>query len=262
MGLPARQDDTISYSNVALASSGKKGILKKLDHDYYEIILGAFAAFGNGGWLYDARTAMQYMENNREFKEWVQAGRMRSEWGHPVRTPGMTDAEWFQRICSIYEPNMSSHIRKVSTSMDTVTDERGRKVVAVIGEVRASGPKADEFRRQLENPYEDVNFSIRSFAAKNYRSMTKHINKIVTWDNVWQPGIGVASKYNTPSLESKADVCRMLDQTEFHIQRLRGQIMDSANEESFESIALYVQILDSLHQRTDVSVHVSKSLNW
>lgn len=250
-----------SYSNIALAGSGKKGLLKKLDNDYYEIILGAFSAFGNGGWLYDARTAMSYIENDREFLNWLQAGRMRSEWGHPVREPGMTDAQWFERICTIRESNSSAHHRRISISMDTVTDERGRKVVAVIGEVRPSGPKADEFRRQLENPDEDVNFSIRSFARKNFSNMTKHISKIITWDNVFQPGIGVATKYLTPSLESKSDVCRLLDSAEFQLEHIRSGLM-AGNDESFESNSPHIQILNSLYEETKVSVPVSKVFGW
>jgi hypothetical protein len=147
--------------------------------------------------------------------------------------------------------------------MDTVIDEKGRKVVAIIGEVRASGPKADEFRRQLENPYEDVNYSIRCFAAKNFANMRKHINRIITWDNVFEPGIGVATKYNTPSMESKSDVCRMLDYAEFNIDRLRHGMSESVNEDSFESVAPFVQILDSLAYVENPSIiAVPKSFGW
>lgn len=252
-----------SYSNIALAGTGKKGILKKLDNDYFEIILGAFGAFGNGGWLYDTATAMAYIQRNPQFIDMMQKGRCRSEWGHPRRLPGMTDQEWFIRINEIMESNTSSHIRRISTSMDTVVDEKGRKVVAIIGEVRASGPKADEFRRQLENPYEDVNYSIRCFAAKNFTSMRKHINRIITWDNVFEPGIGVATKYNTPSMESKSDVCRMLDYAEFNIERLRHGMTEHANDESFESVAPYVQILDSLtYVENPTTVAMPKSFGW
>lgn len=252
-----------SYSNIALAGSGKKGILKKLDNDYFEIILGAFGAFGNGGWLYDTATAMAYIERNPDFIKMMQNGRCRSEWGHPRRTPGMSDQDWFIRINEIMESNTSSHIRRISTSMDTVIDEKGRKVVAIIGEVRASGPMAGEFRRQLENPYEDVNYSIRCFAAKNFASMRKHINRIITWDNVFEPGIGVATKYNTPSMESKQDVCRMLDYAEFNINRLRHGMTENANEDSFESVAPFVQILDSLAYVENPSViAVPKSFGW
>lgn len=251
-----------SYSNIALAGSGKKGILKKLDNNYHEIILGAFAAFGNGGWLYDLKSAMRYIENDREFLNLLQAGRLRSEWGHPRRDPGMNDREWFMRICDIVESNTASHIRRIRVSMDTVKDERGRYVAAVIGEVTPSGPQASCFQRQLENPDEDVNYSIRCFAHRNLGNMTKHINRIITWDNVNDPGIAVASKYQTPSLESKQDVGRMLDEAEFHLTRLKESMEQSCNDSSFESLSPYVKIIDSLTEDTRVQVAMPKSFQW
>jgi len=256
-----------SYSNIALAGSGKKGILKKLDNDYYEIILGAFGAFGNGGWLYDTKSAMRYIEQDREFLQLLQAGRLRSEWGHPRREQGMSDRDWFMRICDIVESNTASHIRRIRISMDTVKDERGRMVAAIIGEVRPSGPKADCFREQLENPDEDVNYSIRCFAHKNIASMTKHINRIITWDNVNDPGIAVASKYKTPSLESKARVAQMLDHAEFNLLRIRDGLTAErpGNDDSFEAVAPYVTIIDSMVAADAirrVQIQIPKTLQW
>lgn len=258
----ARQSSPVtSYSNIALAGSGKKGQLRKLDNGYCEIILGAFAAFGNGGWLYDARSAMDYISRNPDFLHLLQSGRLRSEWGHPRRLPGMTDQEWFCRVCEIMENNVSSHIRKISTSMDTVTDERGRKVVAIIGEVRPSGPHEGSFQRMLDNPDEDVNYSIRCFANKNFKMMTKHINRIVTWDSVFDPGIAVASKYKTPSLESR-DVTMILDEVEFNLESIRQGLVDPANADSFESAAPFVKIIDSIYEDTRVQVAVPKTFQW
>lgn len=250
-----------SYGNVALAGSGKKGILKKLDNDYREIILGGIAAVGNGGWIYDERTAKQYMESDREFMEMVANGRLRSEWGHPVRVPGMSDHEWFARICSIYEPNISSHIRRISLSYNTVTDAKGRKIVAVIGEVRASGPKADEFRRWLDNPDEDVTYSIRSFARKDFNTMRKHITKIITWDSVFDPGIREASKYKTPSLECKDYIGRELDQHEFNLARMQEAVEARArNDESFEH-QNQMQIITDL-KKANKQIIVPTTFRW
>lgn len=250
-----------SYQNIALAGNGKKGILKQLDNGYYEIILGAFAAFGNGGWLYDANAALRYMQNDREFIQLLENRRLRSEWGHPRREPGMSDQQWFIRICEIMENNVSSHIRRIRVSMDTVKDERGRCVAAVIGEVRPSGPHEAAFGRMLENPDEDVNYSIRCFAHKNFRNMTKHINRIITWDSVFDPGIKVASKYKTPSLESK-DVSVILDEVEFNLDRIREGMVDPANADSFESMSPFVKIIDSLYEDTSTKVYMPSTLQW
>ena len=262
MGAAVKSDYFATYSNVALQGTLKKGILKQLDNGYYEIIIGAFAAFGNGGWVYDEATAKRYIETDKEFLAELQGGRMYSEWGHPVRTPGMSDAEWFARICSILETNTSSHIRAIKLSYNTVTDERGRKVVAIIGEVRPAGYKADEFRQMLENPHADVAYSIRSFARKDFNRSLKHITKIITWDSVTTPGIAVASKYKTPSLESKA-VTATLDavEMEFNLSRLRNTLVEPCNDVSFESLK-HVKILTSLYEEQARSVQVPSTFAW
>lgn len=252
-----------SYGNVALAGSGKQGILKKLDNNYHEIILGAFGAFGNGDWLYDTASAMKYMENDPDFLAMLQGGRLKSEWGHPDRLPGMSDRDWFIRICEIKEKNVSSQIRRIRPSLDTVVDERGRKVVALIGEVTGSGPFSSEFNRSLENPDEDVNYSIRCFAKKNFNNMTKFMTKIITWDSVTDPGIAVASKYKTPSLESKSHVARMLDSAEFNLEHLRGQLHEvPANDVSFESSGNAIKIFNSLYVETKKQFAMPKTLAW
>lgn len=249
-----------TYQAAALPSPGKKGLLKQLDNDYVEIIIGAVAAQGNGGWIYDEKTAIQYMQNNPEFLEMMRLRRMRSEWGHPVRQPGMSDQEWFARINTIYEPNWSSHIRKIHLSSNTLKDAGGRAVIAIIGEVTPCGPHASDFRRCLENPDEDVNYSIRSFASKNFATGRKHIQKIVTFDSVWNPGIKEISKFNTPSLEA-ADIRLMLDQTEFHLDSLRAGFT-SPELASMESTNEMIKIIDSFTVNHRVSVPVSKRYAW
>lgn len=268
MGMPSIQlpnsNQVSSYSSIALANSGKKGVLKDVGNGYKEILLGAFGAFGNGGWLYDTASAMRYLENDQEFLRMMQAGRIRGEWGHPVRPPGMSDQDWFVRICTIVEANMCCHIRRVRPSLDTVVDERGRKVIALIGEVKPSGKEAKAFGDMLDNPDEDVNFSIRCFAKKNFGNMTKHMTKIITWDFVFDPGIALTTKYNTPSMESKS-VTRQLDEAEFNLERLRNgfdHTRQNNTEESFESVAPAVEILGSLYEKTKSQIFVPTSLGW
>lgn len=258
-------DNTLSFSNVLLSQTGKKGVLKELDSGYYEILLGALGTNGNGGWIYNKESALRYMNNDKEFKYMLNSGRLRSEWGHPVRHPGMTDAEWFVRVNTIYEPNTSSHIRRVRPTTELIKDARGRAVVGLVGEVRPSGKNSAEFKEQLENPHEDVNYSVRSFAKRDFRNMNKHITKIVTWDNVFDPGIKLASKYHTPSLESNRidfedpeSVAAALDSYEFNVSQLKDQIGSLDSIGSFESQSEIITIIDSLVEKTSTSVFIPK----
>lgn len=256
-------NDTLSFSNILLSQTGKKGVLKELDGGYYEIMLGAFGTNGNGGWIYNTESAMRYVKSDREFMYMLNSGRLRSEWGHPVREPGMSDAEWFTRINTIYEPNTSSHIRKIDFSANLVRDAKGRSVVAIIGQVRPSGKNSQEFKEQLENPHEDVNYSVRSFARRDFRNMNKHITKIVTWDNVFDPGIKVASKYHTPSLESSRidfedpnQVASMLDSYEFNVNQLKDEVPSMDSMGSFESHSDIITVIDHLVEKNSTSVHI------
>lgn len=251
-----------TYASVAMPGPGKKGILKKLDNNYSEVLVGAFGAFGNGGWLYDERSAIQYMQNNPEFLQLLAQKRLRSEWGHPVRTPGMTDIEWFERVNTLLESNWSSHIRKLHLSTDTVKDEKGRAVVAIIAEVTPCGPHAVQFERIMENPDEDLNYSIRSFARRDFNTQRKHITKIITFDSVWTPGIKAISKFNTPSMESGSVVANMLDETEFYLDGLRGEYNDASNDESFEHDQGMIKIINSLTLTTSTTVSMSSAYGW
>ena len=264
MAAPALQQPFASYSNIVLSGSGKQGILKKLDNGYYELILGALAAYGNGNWLYDEGSGKQYIENDREFLAELQGGRLKGEWGHPRRPAGMSDQDWFVRINEIYEDNTCVTFRNVSLSMDIIKDEKGRRVVGIIGQVKPSGKQARSFQDMLENPEEDTPFSIRCFARKDFGNMRKHINKIVTWDYVTQPGIAVASKYNTPSLESKFQVDRMLDEAEFSLNGLKQGFQNPANDASMESYAPHIQLIDRMieTERTAGKIWVPNSLSW
>lgn len=260
----ALQQPFASYSNIVLSGSGKQGILKKLDGGYYEIILGALAAYGNGNWLYDEASGRQYMENDREFLAELRGGRIKGEWGHPRRPQGMSDQDWFVRINEIYEDNTCVAFRDISLSMDLIKDDKGRRVVGIIGQIKPSGKQARSFQDMLENPDEDTPFSIRCFARKDFRTMHKHINKIVTWDYVTQPGIAVASKYNTPSLESKHDISHMLDEAEFSLNGLKDGFQNPANEASFESNRPHIQLIERMieTERTAGKIWVPNSLKW
>lgn len=263
--------DNVVYSNVMLPGPGKKGILKELDNGYYEVLIGAFATHGNGGWFYDLDSAVRYMNSNAEFLHLLNNRRLRSEHGHPKRTKGMSDIDWMQRVHEIEESNWSTHIRKIRLSHDTVKDAKGRYVVAIIGEVTPCGAHRDAMLRTIENPDEDLNYSIRSFARRDFRNMRKHITKIITWDTVTDPGIGEISKYNTPSMESKvlnlenpSEVSRVLDQYDFDLNRLKDSV-ETGGAESFESKDSAYQLINSFYKDSKVTVGgiaIPKHLDW
>ena len=214
-----------SYGNVALLNTGKQGILKKLDGNYYELLLGALGAQGNGGWIYDEKSCEEYLRTNQDFQNRLKQGRLRMEWGHPVRTPGMSDAAWMARVHTILESNTCAQIRAIHLSRDTLKDKNGKPLIAIIGEVCPSGKQAASVRDMFENPHEDVNASVRCFTYNNARTNRKSFTNVINWDLVNDPGIKETSKYNTPSLESAAPRIQLLDQTDFDVAAIREELI-------------------------------------
>ncbi len=263
-----------SYGNMALLNTGKQGILKELDNGYVEILLGALGAVGNGGWIYDAKGCMNYLNTNPDFLQRLKVGQLKSEWGHPVRDPGMSDAAWFARVHTILESNTCAHIRAIKFTHDTVRDKNGRFVVGIIGEVCAWGKQSDSFSRMLRNPHGDVNFSVRSFTDNNPRTGRKIFTNVINWDHVTVPGIKETTKYNTPSMESEEIVSQLLDQAEFDLVSTKLAIMkEAANSsismESRDNLLESIELMSMEHSRIQKAIsssivsHIpSTILNW
>jgi hypothetical protein len=110
-------------------------------------------------------------------------------------------------VLSIYEENVCCHHASISLDFENVKGPDGRPVIAIISEVCPSGPQGGALERSLNNPQENVCFSIRAF-TDDYRDggITKRVLKtIVTWDYVNEPGIAVAEKFLSPALEDLAE---------------------------------------------------------
>lgn len=250
----------IAYNCVALAGTNKVGNLKKLDNNYFEIVLGAFSAFNSAGEFYDLQGAQKLFESSSDLQRMITKGRLRSESGHPRRLPGMSDRDWFVRILDIYEPNICAQIRRIRLAVNEVRDAQGRPVVAAIGEVRPSGVGQLSLQQQLENPDEDVCFSIRSLTADRWVGGVKHkdVRKIVTWDNVNEPGIESACKYRTPSLESARAVSQVLDQASFNLYRMKQEVVtDGLGIESNNQVFKMIGQLERA-----IQVQVPASFGW
>jgi hypothetical protein len=201
----AMAGQTITYGCTALVGTNKVGDLVKDKHGYYDMVLGALAAYNSAGAYYELNEAKALFESSSELMRRINGGNLRGEVGHPRYQEGMSERAWFNRVNDIVEPNCCCHFSEVQLSYDTLKDAQGRPLVAVMGKVRPSGANERFLERQLDNPKENVCYSVRSFTNDVPQGgiMVKYLRKIVTWDLVGEPGIGVANKYSVPSLESR-----------------------------------------------------------
>jgi hypothetical protein len=200
--------NSVKFTCTSLAGTNKVGLLQKDANGYFKIVLGALNVYNSAGQFYVFEQAKELFVSSSALMRRVQRGVLRSELGHPKKLPGMSDDAFAHRCLSIYEENVCAHIKSVELDFENVKDQNGRPVIAIVGWVCPSGPNAASLERSLNNPDENVCFSIRAF-TDDFREqgiVKRILRQIVTWDYVNEPGISVAEKYKSPGLEEYNEV--------------------------------------------------------
>lgn len=231
----------VSFGCTALLGTNKRGIIKCSEDGYYPVVLGALNTFNSAGAYYPLGPAQPLFENSSAFMRRINGGNLRGECGHPRKQMGESDRDYAIRLNDIYEPNVSHHIRKVWLESG-YKDEHGRPIILIMGEVRPSGPRGSALKDALENPNEDVCFSIRAFTFDQPVAgiWQKHLRQIVTWDWVNEPGISAAHKWRAPTLESYIDSEFTLTRETLMVmaseEKLRGVGMESGQGTTIQSL--------------------------
>ncbi len=191
------------FNCTALVGTNKVGTLPVDSNGYREVILGALDFDNSIGQQYDSRAAEKLLSENQSFIRRIKAGYLKGEYGHPKKQPGMSMRDYLIRIMTIEETLVSHHIKSVWIDKSKVM-HGGKNVVAIMGQVKPCGPYGPALEKSFANPDENVAFSIRSitddFLVRG--KVSKHLREIAGWDHVVEPGLSVANKYQTPSLES------------------------------------------------------------
>ncbi len=192
--------------------AGKSGILRPDADGYYRVILGGLNVYNSVGHYYPFDSARQLFKESSQLMRRIKRGALRGEMGHPKWVPGMTDDQFSDRCLMIDERNVCVHIAEVELDQ-SMKDDQGRPCIGILGKIRPSGPMGAALQAQLDNPKENVCFSIRSFTDNRRvgRVMHRNLVNVVTWDAVNEPGISFAEKYKSPALESHLDSMIVLD---------------------------------------------------
>lgn len=199
--------NSVKFSCTSLAGVNKVGNLKKNAKGYYPMVVGALNVFNSAGQLYVYEQAKELFMASSQLMRRVQRGALRGEYGHPKMVPGMTNEQFANRVLSIYEENTCCHHANITLDFENVKGADGRPVIAIISDVCPSGPQGGALERSLNNPEENVCFSIRAF-TDDFRDggiIKRVLKTIVTWDLVNEPGIAVAEKWLAPALESMSE---------------------------------------------------------
>lgn len=190
----------------ALNGVNKTGKLAPDENGYYTVILGALDFKNSIGAVYPSATAKHFFKEGSGLLRRIKGGYCRAEYGHP-KPYGLNSQDWITRILTIEETRICAHILEVWLDNTSVKDKDGRAVLAIMGKIKPSGPYGNALLESLQNPLENVAFSIRCLTEDRFVNgrLEKHIREIVGWDFVVEPGLSVANKYQNPALESFQD---------------------------------------------------------
>lgn len=205
-------NDQVSFEITRLKNSDKQGVIKPDADGCYSMVIGAIDAHNSSGDFYDGPSMMKFFSDSSSFMRRMARGSLRAEWGHPRQTELDKDGhviannqDFLRRVLDIYEKNVCGTWVKIWLGDEKVPDDKGIMVTPIWGKIRPSGPYGDALKKQFETPGENVNFSIRSLTRDvpmgGYHSK-KYAQAIITFDYVNEPGMYVADKLLSPSLES------------------------------------------------------------
>ncbi|UQT03077.1 prohead core protein protease [Serratia phage vB_SmaS-Totoro] len=245
------------FEVTALKGVNKVGNIKRLDNNYIEVILGALEFPNSIGAVYDMDRAMRFFEPGSIFQRRIVQGFLRGELGHPKEYNCRDYRQYVERIHTIDEGNWAIHIRKV-TIVPGYRLPDGQIVTAIIGEVTPTGPNAAVVERILQNPDENLAFSIRSMATDRIvgGKRRKYLDNVITFDVVNEPGISVATKYNAPSCES-------MDLAAVFPEIIRTMVDDTEKEVALESsLGQTVAAIRAIDRKEYVRNHSSAITRW
>ncbi|EJI5696443.1 hypothetical protein NFI00_000146 [Salmonella enterica] len=204
--------NTISFGNVILAQSGKKGILRPIDDSgYYMLNAGGFNIPNRGGITYRANDYIyECMGPDSDLSRRVARGEVYMELDHPpqyylekingqiVRTRITDVFEWILRLRTIIMDRVCAHIRKIHWD---VTGDRNAPIYNRV-ETIPFGPFKDMFQQSLDTPDINTSISVRTVTKPQKRGdRVREVDYFTGYDYVPEGGMDHANKHMTAGLE-------------------------------------------------------------
>lgn len=258
------QPRKVIYQCTALVGTNKTGDIKPDADGYYTLVVGGLNAFNSANAFYPADSAKPLFENSSGFQRRIKNGNCKGECGHPKPLPGQSNREFLQRVLQIEETRVACHFRKIWLEEQGVKDSQGRPITAIMAEIKPSGPMGPALKESLENPHENVCFSIRSLTQDRTVPagyLEKNIKQIISFDWVTEPGISAAHKYNAPSLESFDETTMSPE----HLDSIESQYRETGVSLENSGIGGLREMLGwdkSLLSTRTLSATIPASANW
>ena len=203
------------------AAKANKPTIKKDENGYYLINLGAFNTYNSAGEYYLCdNSALEFLKSPKSLLgRRIQNGVLRSEYQHPTyeecKSAGSMEDKLkciTKRAIKIDLDRVCGHIKSVNFNILDKTEKgwENYPIIVINGWVKPAGPFKNVLQEALDNPDENVTFSVRSLVKRSVEGLTivKRVRDVSTWDYVFEPGIKIASQWNAVGLEHKeCDVC-------------------------------------------------------
>lgn len=199
----------ITFSILKTHAANKQ--LEKDNAGYYKVTLGAINSFNSAGQFYIADGVKELIEDSSSLlAKRLKGGYLHGEMEHPEYKQGMSKETYLLRTLKIDMSNVSHHIKEIMF-IPTETNSglpSHPKTIRVMGWVKPWGAKGHLLQQALDNPDQNVAFSIRCLTKDEYIGgvYIKKILQIITWDWVLAPGISIANSWDTLSTEC-LDLC-------------------------------------------------------
>lgn len=252
----------IYYGNTVLKGTQKAGELKPDGNGYYTVVLGALGLQNSVGEEYvNNAKARSVFESNSSLMRRLSQGLLRGEWDHPDPKNYPNMMLFDKRVRSIDSDRISHHISEVW--LESI-EYMGMNVLGIVGRIRPSGPYGAVLKDALDNPEENVTFSGRYFSnvSRNAGQIQREIHTVVTWDFVPEPGMAVAAKYASPSLESFGEAVFYSAMLQARAHEEQTQSQDSPMSVESSSTSLSAQDLLRDFNLAPTRTKPPKSMDW
>ncbi|MBQ5474145.1 MAG: hypothetical protein IIT65_05480 [Lachnospiraceae bacterium] len=164
------------------------------EHGYYcGMPLAGIGCVTRNNTYYDIPSLEAALNDDRStFKRRLNDGCLYGERGHPKLLPGMSDADFLNRVKDISEDNLAVHFRNVYSSEKCRSDG----VKLLLGDVKPYGVGKEQVQENFESPYMNTAFSLRSLTKNENRNGVSYrfIRSLITFDWVTMGGYEQASK--------------------------------------------------------------------
>lgn len=227
---------TLTFTSNKTLLKGKQGKLKQDSDGNYEVMVGAYNVPNTAGetYLFTKRVENLFLKSTMISK--LNKKQLYGEADHPslddyrAKTRSEEDAValWINRLGKISSANISHQIMGVRfEKLDQVINNR-----PVYGVYNIVKPLHPVLKASLDDPDQNTAFSVRSFVDRTFRmgEIFCEAKDIITYDWVPHGGIPLATKYNTPSLESE-DKILLLDDSANITRNIIDKMMTQESRE-------------------------------